>query len=202
MGRQCDHPCACRMSIFDQVLAFIGEPESARFEALALAVFRFQFDSVVPYRRYYLERGRTPDSVASIDDIPPVSTIAFKYAELSNGAAQRVFLTSGTTIGAQSRGRHFVPRLEVYRASAMHHLARMLFPDRPAMRLLAMHPTADRMPESSLCQMNCASLRGNGQGGKHFRPACCDNDNIAPKGALPCLYGIRIARLKHNGHSG
>ncbi|MFZ0889831.1 MAG: hypothetical protein WA005_15400, partial [Candidatus Binataceae bacterium] len=144
---------ACRMSIFDQVLAFIIEPESARFEALAIAVFRYQFDSIAPYRRYCLERGLRPDSVASIDDIPLVSTIAFKYAELSNGAAQRVFITSGTTIGAQSRGRHFVPRLEVYRASAMRHLARMLFPDRQAMRILAMHPTADRMPESSLGQM-------------------------------------------------
>ena len=139
------------MSIFDQVLDFIGQPESARFEALALAVFRYQFDSIAPYRRYCLERGLDPDSVASIDEIPPVSTLAFKYAELSNGAAQRVFITSGTTLGA--RGRHFVPRLEVYRASAMRHFARMLFPDRQAMRILAMHPTADRMPESSLGQM-------------------------------------------------
>src|ERR1039458_4039709 len=29
----------------------------------------------------------------------------------------------------------------------------MMFPDRPKMPILAMHPTADRMPESSLSQM-------------------------------------------------
>src|SRR5208282_1651918 len=42
---------------------------------------------------------------------------------------------------------------EVYRASALAHLKAMIFRDARKMRILAMHPTAERMPESSLSQM-------------------------------------------------
>ncbi len=147
------------MSIYEEVLAFIQTPEPARFELLALKVFRHQFDTIAPYHQYCLDRGVHIDEVRSIDDIPPLSTAAFKYAELSDtvtpseAASARVFMTSGTTAGREERGRHRVPRTEVYRASALGHLRRMLFPDQPRMRMLSMHPTADRMPESSLGQM-------------------------------------------------
>ena len=42
---------------------------------------------------------------------------------------------------------------ELYRASAIKHLGRMLLPDGCRPWMLALHPTADRMPESSLSQM-------------------------------------------------
>ena len=67
--------------------------------------------------------------------------------------SERIFLTSGTTQGRDQRGRHFIENLEHYRASAISHLGRMLFPDRRRLWMLALHPTADRMPESSLSQM-------------------------------------------------
>ena len=147
------------MAIYDEVLAFIHAPEQARFECLALKVFRHQFDTVAPYRQYCLTRGVRPDDVRSLDQIPALSTAAFKYAELtdtvtpSQPADARVFMTSGTTAGRDERGRHRVPRLDIYRASALGHLRKMLFPDGARMRMLSLHPTADRMPESSLAQM-------------------------------------------------
>lgn len=144
------------MSVFDQVLAFIARPDPARFESLALEVSRFQFTAVPAYREYCIAMGLSPDSVASIDLVPAVSTIAFKYATLASMACTQhalTFLTSGTTVGRSARGRHVVPRPEIYRASALAHLGRMLFGDRRTMRALALHPTADRMPESSLSWM-------------------------------------------------
>jgi Acyl-protein synthetase, LuxE len=147
------------MAIYDEVLDFIRAPEQARFESLALKVFRHQFDTVAPYRQYCLIRGVHPSEVSSLDQVPALSTAAFKYAELSDAvtpsepAQARVFMTSGTTAGRDERGRHRVPRLDIYRASALGHLARMLFPDGARMRMLSLHPTADRMPESSLGQM-------------------------------------------------
>jgi hypothetical protein len=146
------------MAIYDEVLDFINAPEQTRFDALALDVFRHQFDTVAPYQQYCLSLSAHPDRVRSLDQIPALSTAAFKYAELTDSVTPaqpeaRVFVTSGTTAGRDERGRHRVPRLDIYRASALGHLRKMFFPDGARMRMLSLHPTADRMPESSLGQM-------------------------------------------------
>jgi Acyl-CoA reductase (LuxC)/Acyl-protein synthetase, LuxE len=141
------------MSVQTQVLDFIRRPDPTRFESLALAVFADQFANVGAFRQFCLSRGVSPARIASPGDIPPVSTAAFKYVEFYSGTPERVFVTSGTTRGRQQRGRHLVTNLELYRASALGHLERMMFPDRQRPWMLALHPTADRMPESSLSQM-------------------------------------------------
>ncbi len=146
------------MSIYEQVLTFIHRPEPESFQRVALNVFRHQFETVVAYRRYCIGRGIEPDAVVSVDEVPAVSNVAFKYAELAIDRAAdspeaRIFLTSGTTQGRERRGRHIVARPEIYRASAIAHLRAMLFPDDRRMAMLAMHPTADAMPESSLSAM-------------------------------------------------
>jgi hypothetical protein len=144
------------MSIYDQVLAFIAAPDKAGFETLAIETFRYQFAHVEAYRKHCSILGVRADSVANLDDIPPVSTLAFKYARLvidEPDPRAKIFLTSGTTIGRGERGAHIVSHPEIYRASAIAHLRRMMFPDARKMRILALHPTAERMPESSLSQM-------------------------------------------------
>jgi len=146
------------MSIYDEVLSFIRTPRPQLFDPLALAVFRYQFENVPVYRRYCLARGASPNSVTLPDQIPLASTLAFKYSRVENtadddSASALSFLTSGTTKGFAERGRHLVPRPEIYRASALAHLRRMLFPDGARMAMLALHPTSDRMPESSLSTM-------------------------------------------------
>lgn len=143
------------MSVFEQVLGFIAAPDPARLEDLALAVFRYQVANVAAYREHCRALGKS-ESVTRLEDIPPVSTIAFKYARLAgetSTAEEKIFLTSGTTIGKSERGAHIVARPDIYRASALAHLNTMMFPDGLRPRILAMHPTADRMPESSLSQM-------------------------------------------------
>ncbi len=146
------------MSIYEQVLRFIHRPEPEEFERLALDVFRHQFETVGPYRSYCEGRGIEAGAVRNVDDIPAVSNVAFKYCDLAADGAARapgaaIFLTSGTTQGRKRRGRHIVAQPEIYRASAISHLRRMLFPDARRMAMLAMHPTADAMPESSLSAM-------------------------------------------------
>src|SRR6266851_2321669 len=132
------------MSIYEKVLRFIHSPEREAFEGVALEVFRHQFASVTAYRKYCLELGVSMSAVRSIDDIPAVSNAAFKHAGLSDESIELpkealTFLTSGTTQGRERRGRHVVPRPEIYRASAIAHLRTMLFPDyRELSRKLAM----------------------------------------------------------------
>jgi hypothetical protein len=155
--------------LFDQVLAFIREPEPARFDELGLAVFRYQAAHVPVYGAYLDALGIDAPTVRSIKEIPPVSTLAFKHARVEmelhpQSPAARVFLTSGTTIGRDERGRHLVPQPEIYRAAAIRHLGRMMFPDVVRLAMLALHPTADRMPESSLAQMISWCIEEYGDG--------------------------------------
>ena len=158
IGHHPANPMSLDEQIYQRILGFIHRPVDESFEALALEVFRYQYESVRPYRRYCEERGANPASVGRVDEIPAVSNLAFKFADLSIDDARSrrgalVFLTSGTTQGRERRGRHVVPRPEIYRASAIAHLRAMLFPDARRMAMLAMHPTADAMPESSLARM-------------------------------------------------
>ena len=145
-------------SIYHKVIALIMSPDQVAFERLALEIFEFQFSSIPLYGAYCSNLGRTPKTVRYFAEIPPVSTVAFKYARMESqgevaSSASRLFLTSGTSIGKGERGRHLVLHPEVYRASALTHLRRMLFPDGRHTAMLSLHPTAERMPESSLSQM-------------------------------------------------
>lgn len=141
------------MDLFDEVLDFIRKPQPERFDKLALKVFAYQFEQVAGYGNFCMRRGLTPAGASAVNELPLVSTAAFKYLSLGDLRAQRVFITSGTTRGKDTRGRHFVPRPELYRTSALAHLRRMLFADgrRPAM--LSLHPSAAILPHSSLAQM-------------------------------------------------
>lgn len=151
-------PPAGGMSIYAKVLGFIQEPNPALFESLAIEVFRHQFATVMPYQAYCTGLGVQVESVHSLEYVPRVNTVAFKHAELVDSDARNspsglVFLTSGTTKGPNARGRHLVPYPEIYRASAIGHLDRMLFADHRKPWMLALHPTADLMPASSLAWM-------------------------------------------------
>jgi hypothetical protein len=150
------------------IINFIGCPgPPSRFTEIAIEVFRHQFDNIPVYKAFCEGRGLTPHNVNSLDKIPYVSTVAFKYAQLANlvdFVSALYFSTSGTTEGPGRRGHHIVPYPEIYRASALAHLRTMLFPDRRPIRMLAMHPGADVMPESSLSTMItwCAEEFGAG----------------------------------------
>lgn len=145
------------MSIFTQVLEFIESPRDECFEQLAFEIFSYQYANVTAYRAYCQSLGYSPATVRTLSEVPYASTVAFKYAKIINSAYHAAdgltFMTSGTTKGFGERGRHHVPRPELYRASAIAHLRRMMFPDGARMAMLAMHPTADLMPESSLARM-------------------------------------------------
>lgn len=200
-------PMTTRDQIYEQVLSFIHNPEPACFEPLALLVFRHQFATVDAYRRYCLSLGATAESVRSLDQIPAVSSLAFKYADLggandSRASGALTFLTSGTTAGRGHRGQHRVPHPEIYRASAIAHLGAMVFPDQRRLTMLAIHPTADRMPESSLSRMIswCIEEFGNGtslcaadRGGVDAHAALDFLRDVGTRGEPVCILGTTAA---------
>ncbi len=157
------------LSLVDQqVLDFIRSPSDKDFNALALAVFTQQFQLNLPYQRFCRQRGQTPDTVTRWQAIPAVPTVAFKELDLTCGPPEKIFLTSGTTRGQEKRGRHLVPALALYQASAMAHFSACVLPDNRRLRTLALIPSPEARPQSSLTQMAEWIIKDLSAEGSHY----------------------------------
>ncbi|MEW6297129.1 MAG: long-chain fatty acid--CoA ligase [Thermodesulfobacteriota bacterium] len=177
--------------ISDQVLECIRHPDGKDFNALALAVFAHQFRLNLPYQRFCLARGQTPETVTRWQDIPAVPTVAFKELDLTCGPPEKIFLTSGTTRGQDKRGRHLVPDLRPYHDSALAHFAACLLPDARRLRVLALIPSPDTLPASSLTQMaDWVITELGGAGSQYF---------IDTAGVHLDAFADAVARAQHEG---
>lgn len=91
----------------------------ARFEALALEVFRFQASACEPYRQYIELLGLNPFEVTDIKCIPYLPVEFFKTHRIYSAAFEKepeiVFTSSGTT-GSET-SRHFVAEAALYEQS-------------------------------------------------------------------------------------
>jgi len=149
-----------------------GAADDARFDALARAVFAFQFAHCEPYRRFCAGRGRTPDTVEHWRAIPAVPTGAFKELALRSFPAHReahVFRTSGTA--AEQRGALHLDTLALYEASLLPSFRRGVLPElapgaRARLRILA--PAPAEAPDSSLSHMFGVALAALGDAGSGF----------------------------------
>jgi hypothetical protein len=137
-----------------ELAASIAAGAFADFEGWALRVFAHQFARNAAYRGFCERRGATPATVATWDAAPAVPAAAFRRDVLACGPAERVFVSSGTSDPA-ARGRHAVPHLALYRASALATFARFVLPDGARPPAVFLVPTLAARPDSSLGQM-CA----------------------------------------------
>jgi hypothetical protein len=154
-------PDPARGSLDARVLAWIRdgsfEPDEARFEALALDLFAFQFGACAPYARFCAARGRTPANVGTWREIPAVPAGAFKELALRSFPAERTLHTFRTSGTATARpGELHLDRLDLYEASLLASFERFLLPDlapggRARLRILA--PSPEEAPDSSLSHM-------------------------------------------------
>jgi hypothetical protein len=131
-------------------------PSDDRFNSLARDVFAFQFEHNPPYAAYCRRRGITPHTSSHWSEIPPVPTGAFKEVPLVAGdpaSAQAVFQTSGTTRGAERRGRHYILDLQLYEQAVLPNFRAHLLPDQARLPFLSLIPSARQIPDSSLAHM-------------------------------------------------
>lgn len=161
------------MSVEAEILAWMREPlwgsDDERFDALARALFAQQFERCPPYRGFCERRGRTPQSIASWREIPPVPTGAFKEVALRCFPAERTvhtFRTSGTS--TQVRGELHLDTLEFYEASLLPSFARFLLPDLAEARILVLAPSPSEVGDSSLSHMFAVAIRELGSQGSGF----------------------------------
>lgn len=160
-----------RAGLDARVLGWIAEGagaprDDARFEALALDLFRYQHAHDAPYRKLCHALGRSPDDVKTWRDIPPVPTGAFKEARLATfpaSATVRVFRTSGST--TQARGALHLDTLAVYDASLLATFGAYIAPEAlrgERLRFAVLAPSAEDAPDSSLSYMFDRAVRAFG----------------------------------------
>ncbi len=151
-----------------------GEPDEARFDALARELFAFQCARVPAWARFCEGRGVAPDRIASWREIPPVPTGAFKELALRGFPAERTrktFRTSGTTLAGGARGALHLDTLALYEASLAASFERFLLPDLPAegrLPILVLAPSPEELPDSSLSHLFGVMLRRRGAAGSGF----------------------------------
>jgi hypothetical protein len=171
--------------IIEALLAFIALPDAseAEFEAMALQVFAYQFRNNEPYRRFCLQRGRTPISVRRWRDIPAVPITAFKDLTLSctpPNEAERIFMTSGTTQGIRGRSHH--PTLTVWDRSMLLNFRKRFMQGRERIRMGILFPDETELPNSSLAHYLALARRecGTPDSQVFIGPAGLDFDRLLP----------------------
>jgi hypothetical protein len=154
-----------REALDRRVLAWIeegalGEPDEARFDALALELFRHQLEHDAPYRRLCRAFGHTQHSVAHWSEIPAVPTGAFKEARLAcfpERSCVQEFRTSGSS--TERRGVLHLDTLRLYDASLAASFGAFVCPDLERLRFCVLAPSRADAPDSSLSYMFDAAVR-------------------------------------------
>lgn len=200
-------PDPARAGLDARLLAWMREPaapdrwpaDDARFGALALDLFAFQFERCAPYRRFCEARGRTPRDVRSWREIPPVPTGAFKEVALRSFPEERtahVFRTSGTS--TDRRGELLLDTLAIYEASLVPTFRVHVLPDlapreRIELRILASSPA--HAPDSSLSHMfgTLLPIFGAPESGFDVREARLDCDGLLSRLRAAAASDERLA---------
>ena len=127
------------------------------FNDLALRIFSFQCRENRAYGEFVVRRGVDPGRVTQWEEIPALPTRAFKSMALVAGnpdGVERVFRTSGTTLGRERKGEHHVLDLDLYRESLLPNFKHHLIPEEgEGLRILCLLPSPDVAPDSSLSFM-------------------------------------------------
>ena len=80
-------------NLIHRVKKLISSPGDEEFSALALDIFRYQFDRNHPYAAFARSVDKTPETVARWEEIPAVPTAAFKLPDLPLTCGQETLTT-------------------------------------------------------------------------------------------------------------
>ncbi len=175
-----------RVLLEKDILSFVnkfsgGTAKETVFNALALRIFRFQYENNSHYRRLCGLMSISPEQVWSWREIPAVPASAFKELALTSFPAKervRVFHTSGTSAGAPvaggtSRslggGAHYFRTLRLYEASILPAFETNLLFGRPSLSFFFLMDPPRAEPNSSLSfMMGVVNRRFAGNKGRFY----------------------------------
>lgn len=139
----------------------VGDPwTDEEFNRLALRSFEEQFLTNPIFRSFCEGRRRVPGVVTRWEDVPAVPTAAFKRLDLispDSVVPEAVFRTSGTSRGAERRGRHLVRSLGLYRSALLPSFKAHVVPDVERIGFASLIPSPTEIPDSSLSFMVAAA---------------------------------------------
>jgi len=157
-------------AVLDWIAQGVDAPaDDARFETIALALFRLQHAQCAAYRRLCAAFGVEAEHVRRWQEIPMVPTGAFKEARLAIFPPEdtvRTFRTSGST--TEARGAIHLDTLALYDASLLSTFRAFLCPDVARIRFLVLAPSADEAPDSSLSYMFARAMSALGTSDSRF----------------------------------
>ncbi|EYF02337.1 LuxE/PaaK family acyltransferase [Chondromyces apiculatus] len=143
------------------------------FDTLATEIARYQAAYCAPVRRLFQARGTLAEVIATAAHIPAVPTDAFRFTRVAvhpREADAWVFRTSGTSLGPNARGEHPLRTAATYEIAALTWGAKMMWPDRKAMRVMVLAPPLSDAPDSSLSFMlDRFATHLGGHASWHFR---------------------------------
>lgn len=131
----------------NRLLAWIANPAGTGLDEMLLEVHAFQRTANAAYGRYCAQFP-VPRAAREIPAVPQRLFKELAIRSFPAGETARTFRTSGTT--GEGYGEHHLRSLRLYEAAATRgwDLARLA-----GRRVLALLPTADEAPHSSLSQM-------------------------------------------------
>ena len=103
-----------RETIIQRILT-VTEPD---FDALALEIYKYQYNNNAVYRQFCQLMRRIPDDVRHSDDIPHLPIALFKHNLIQTNAFQPEIVFESSTTTGQIPGQHAVRSLDLYRSVA------------------------------------------------------------------------------------
>src|SRR5438445_3177257 len=143
------------MALSQKILNYLKNPLQQNFNTLALEVFTYQYTYCLPYQHYCQQLKRTPTEVSTWQQVPAVSTEAFREFDLCtqpSSEAGWVFYTSGTT--EEKKGKHYYHDLSLYNAAIRaSFLAALALEEKPKILFRILTPSFTEVPSCSLFYM-------------------------------------------------
>lgn len=159
-------------------------PES--FDALAIAIARYQVAQIPAVARLVRARGIDLASATRAAEVPAVPCDVFRLTRVAAHPPAEdvaVFRTSGTSQGREARGEHALRTTATYELAAELWAKRLLWPDAAKLRVIVLAAPLREQPDSSLGFMldRFATLLGGGS--FHLRHGALDVPGVAEAAA-------------------
>jgi hypothetical protein len=168
--------------------AAIIDPERTPepFDALAVALARYQAAQIPAISRLARARGIDLASAVRAADVPAVPCDVFRLTRVAAHPAAddvAVFRTSGTSQGREARGEHALRTTATYELGARLWAERLLWPDTTRLRVIVLASPIAEQPDSSLGFMLDRFAAILGGGSFHLRDGALDAAGVAASAA-------------------
>lgn len=150
-----------KKALSSRIQSFIHDASADEFDAVARALFTFQYTHIEPLRNYCASLGITPENLETIGDIPAIGLNVFKETSFFAGSEpSRVFHTSGTSGKGRGSSCFDDEDLELMRTSILCNCRQQLFSDGLKTRFLMLVPSPLEAKDMIMAYgMNCIATQ-------------------------------------------